>query len=232
VVPNSPAAQAGFMAGDKVVSINGATISQFDELQRIVASSAGRELAVEVERNGERLALQVTPNVDEQRDAFGRTFRRGLIGIKGSMAEGRIQTVEVGPLQALALGAKETYDTIALTLSGLGDIITRRQSAEQMGGPIMMAEVTAKVAELGIAPMLRWIAFISANIGFLNLLPIPVLDGGHLLFYAYEAVRRKPLSARLQQMGFQVGIAVLMMLMIFVNFNDLMNIWRRFAGAG
>ena len=101
-----------------------------------------------------------------------------------------------------------------------------------MGGPVMMAEVTAKVAELGIEPMLRWIAFISANIGFLNLLPIPVLDGGHLMFYAVEAVRRKPASERLQQMGFQVGLALLMMLMVFVNFNDILNVWRRLTGTG
>ena len=95
-----------------------------------------------------------------------------------------------------------------------------------------MAEVTARVAELGIEPLLRWIAFISANVGFLNLLPIPVLDGGHLLFYGIEAVRRKPLGERVQQIGFQIGLALILMLMIFVNFNDLLNVWRRFTGAG
>jgi regulator of sigma E protease len=110
--------------------------------------------------------------------------------------------------------------------------LSRRQSAEQMGGPIMMAEVTGKVAELGIEPLLRWIAFISANIGFLNLLPIPVLDGGHLLFYAYEGLFRKPLSQRLQMAGFQVGLALLMMLMAFVFYNDISSIVRRTLGAG
>ena len=99
-----------------------------------------------------------------------------------------------------------------------------------MGGPLLMAEVTAKVAELGLEPLLRWIAFISANIGFLNLLPIPVLDGGHLMFYAAEAVRRRPLSERFQQIGFQVGLTLILMLMIFVFFNDLSSIAGRVFG--
>jgi regulator of sigma E protease len=232
VVPNSPAAQAGFQVGDQIVAINDNRIERFDDLQRIVGSSAGETLAFTVERNGEKLTLNATPAVDEQRDAFGRTFRRGLIGIQRTLSPDKVRTVEVSLPKAVWLGMGETYSNISQTIAGLWDIVTRRQSAEQMGGPIMMAEVTAKVAELGIEPMLRWIAFISANIGFLNLLPIPVLDGGHLLFYGYEAVRRKPASLRMQQMGFQVGLAVLMMLVVFVNFNDIMNVWRRFTGTG
>jgi regulator of sigma E protease len=232
VVPNSPAAQAGFQPGDQVVAINNTAIEKFEDLQRIVGSSAGEPLAFTIERNGEKLTLNATPNVDEQRDAFGRTFRRGLIGIQRTMSADKVRTVDVGIPQAILLGVGETYSNISQTIAGLWDIVTRRQSAEQMGGPIMMAEVTAKVAELGWEPMLRWIAFISANIGFLNLLPIPVLDGGHLLFYGYEAVRRKPASERMQQMGFQVGLAVLMMLVVFVNFNDIMNVWRRITGMG
>ena len=232
VVPETPAARAGFQEGDKIVAINGRKIEKFDDLQRIVGSNAGHELAFSVERGADTITLVATPNVDEQRDTFGRTFRRGLIGIQRSIKPDQIQTLNVGPVEALTRGVGETYDNIAQTLSGIGDIISRRQSSEQMGGPLLMAEVTAKVAELGIEPLLRWIAFISANIGFLNLLPIPVLDGGHLLFYGYEAVRRKPASERFQQMGFQVGLALLMGLMIFVNFNDLMNVWRRFTGVG
>jgi regulator of sigma E protease len=197
-----------------------------------VGSSAGEELAFTVDRDGKSVVLKATPNVDEQRDAMGRTFRRGLIGIQRAIAPDKVRTVYVSVPEAIMLGIGETYGNITQTLAGLRDIVTRRQSTEQMGGPIMMAEVTAKVAEVGLEPMLRWIAFISANIGFLNLLPIPVLDGGHLMFYAFEAVRRKPASERLQQMGFQVGLALLMMLMVFVNFNDIMNVWRRLTGAG
>ncbi len=232
VVANSPAERAGFKPGDQIVAIDGTEIEKFDDLQRIVGSSAGEELTFTVERDGQKVALKATPNVDEQRDAFGRTYRRGLIGIQRAMSPDKIRSLSVGLPEAIVLGIKETYGNITQTVAGLRDIITRRQSAEQMGGPIMMAEVTARVAELGLEPMLRWIAFISANIGFLNLLPIPVLDGGHLLFYAYEAIRRKPASERMQQMGFQVGLALLMMLMVFVNFNDIMNVWRRLTGAG
>lgn len=232
VVAGSPASKAGFAAGDKIVSINGEGIEKFDDLQRIVGSNAGRELSFNVERGGRIVSLLATPDAKEERDVLGRTLRRGLIGIQRSAAPDKIQTHEVSVPVAIWRGVAETYDNIRQTIAGIGEIITRRQSAEQLGGPIMMAEVTGKVAELGIEPMLRWIAFISANIGFLNLLPIPVLDGGHLLFYAYEAVRRKPVSERFQHMGFQVGVALLMMLMIFVNFNDLMNVWRRLTGAG
>jgi regulator of sigma E protease len=232
VVANSPAARAGFMPGDKIVAIGNDKIERFDDLQRIVGSNGGQELTFTVERGGQTLALKATPNVDEQKDALGRTFRRGLIGIQRSVSPDKISTKAVSIPEAVVLGVTETYSNITQALSGIGDIITRKQSAEQMGGPIMMAEVTAKVAELGLDPMLRWIAFISANIGFLNLLPIPILDGGHLMFYAYEAVRGKPAGERLQQMGFQVGLALLMMLMVFVNFNDIMNVWRRLTGTG
>ena len=232
VIANSPAEKAGFQPGDKIVGIEGNPIESFDDLQKIVSVSAGKELQFVVERKGEKLELKATPNVDEQRDTFGRTFRRGLIGIQRSVSPDKIQTQHVGPVDAFGLAVKETYSIITQTLGGIGDMITRRQSAEQMGGPLMMAEVTAKVAELGIEPLLRWIALISANIGFLNLLPIPVLDGGHLMFYAYETVFRKPLSERFQMAGFQVGLALLMMLMAFVFYNDISSIVRRTLGAG
>ena len=232
VNPGSPAEKAGFLAGDKILDIGGQAIEGFDDLTRIVAPNAGNELVFTVSRNGQPVTLKAIPAADEQRDLFGRTFRRGFIGIKRSTAANQIVTLTIGPLEAISRGAKETYTNITQTISGIGDIISHRQSAEQMGGPIMLAEVTAKVAELGIVALISWVAFISSNIGFLNLLPIPVLDGGHLLFYGIEAIRRKPLSDRVQHMGFQVGLALILMLMIFVNFNDLANVWRRMTGAG
>lgn len=232
VMPDMPAAAAGFKPGDVITSIDGWTIEGFEDVQRIVSINGGRTLRFGVDRNGEKLVLEVTPLVREQKDSFGGVFRRGLIGVTPSRAPEAIEAKKVGPVEALRLGVRETYTNVTQTLQGIGDIIARRQTADQMGGPILMAEVTAKVAELGIEPMLQWIAFISANIGFLNLLPIPVLDGGHLLFYAIEAVRRRPLSQRMQEIGFQIGIALVLMLMVYVNLNDLLRVWRRLTGAG
>ncbi|HEY7670349.1 MAG TPA: RIP metalloprotease RseP [Hyphomicrobium sp.] len=232
VMPGMPAAEAGLKPGDVITSVDGWSIEGFEDIQRIVSVNGGRRLVVGIDRDGQKMELAVTPKTEEQPDAFGGKFRRGLIGVTPSRAPEAVEAKKVGPLEALRLGVRETYTNVAQTLQGIGDIIARRQGADQMGGPILMAEVTAKVAELGIEPMLRWIAFISANIGFLNLLPIPVLDGGHLLFYGIEAVRRRPLSQRMQEIGFQIGIALVLMLMVYVNLNDLLRVWRRLTGDG
>jgi regulator of sigma E protease len=232
VMEGMPAATAGFQPGDLITSIDGWGIEGFEDVQRIVSVNGGRKLVFRIERGGKPLEIVVTPEIQEQSDTFGGTFRRGLIGVTPSRAPEAVEAKHVGAVEALRLGVRETYTNIAQTLQGIGDIISRRQSADQMGGPILMAEVTGKVAGLGIEPMLLWIAFISANIGFLNLLPIPVLDGGHLLFYAIEAVRRRPLSQRMQEIGFQIGIALVLMLMVYVNLNDLLRVWRRLTGEG
>jgi len=230
VIADMPAAAAGFEPGDVIKSIDGWKIEGFEDVQRIVSVNGDRKLVFGVDRDGKKLDIEVIPKVEEQEDTFGGTFRRGLIGVKPSMALSSIETKKVGPIEALRLGVRQTYTNIAQTVQGIADMITRRQSADQMGGPILIAEVTARVTELGIVALLSWIAFISANIGFLNLLPIPVLDGGHLLFYAIEAVRRRPLSQRIQEIGFQIGIALVLMLMIYVSMNDLLRVWRRLVG--
>jgi regulator of sigma E protease len=232
VKENMPAAAAGIKPGDVITGIDGWTIEGFEDIQRIVGMNGGRPLRFNIDRGGEKLQLEVTPEVSEQPDTFGGTFRRGLVGISPATTAGYQQAKTVGIFEALRLGVRETYTNIAHTLQGIGDIITQRQAADQMGGPILMAQVTAKVAEGGIEPMLRWIAFISANIGFLNLLPIPVLDGGHLVYYAIEGVLRRPMSRRMQEIGFQIGVALVLMLMVYVNLNDLLRVWRGWTGAG
>jgi regulator of sigma E protease len=227
-----PAAAAGFQPGDVILSIDGEAIGGFEDVQRIIAVNGDRKLHFGVDRSGGKLFIDVTPKVQTINDNFGGSFRRGLIGITPSTSPEAVETRKVGALEALSRGVRETYMDIAQTLQGIGDILTQRQAADQMGGPILMAQVTAKVAGLGVEPMLRWIAFISANIGFLNLLPVPVLDGGHLLYYAIEAVRRRPLSRRMQDIGFQIGIALVLMLMVYVNMNDILRVWRQWTGAG
>jgi regulator of sigma E protease len=227
-----PAAVAGIQPGDRITSIDGWTVEGFEDIQRIVGINAGKPLQFGIDRNGEKLSLTVTPEVHEQADSFGGTFKRGLIGVTPSSVAGFKDAKPVGPIEALRLGIRETYTNIAHTIQGIADIVTQRQAADQMGGPILMAQVTAKVAEGGIEPLLRWIAFISANIGFLNLLPIPVLDGGHLVYYAIEGVMRRPMSRRMQEIGFQIGVALVLMLMVYVNLNDLLRVWRGWTGAG
>ncbi len=227
-----PAAVAGIQPGDRITSIDGWTVEGFEDIQRVVGISAGKPLKFGIERNGQKLDFTVTPEVHEQPDTFGGTFKRGLIGVTPASVAGLKDAKPVGPVEALRLGVRETYTNIVHTVQGIADIVTQRQAADQMGGPILMAQVTAKVAEGGLEPLLRWVAFISANIGFLNLLPIPVLDGGHLVYYAIEGVMRRPLSRRMQEIGFQIGVALVLMLMVYVNLNDLLRVWRGWTGAG
>jgi len=227
-----PAAMAGIKPGDVIKSIDGWTVEGFEDVQRIVGINGGKPLDIGIERGGEKLNLTVTPEAREQPDSFGGTFKRGLIGVTPSSIAGYNEAKAVSPIEALRLGVRETYTNIVHTIQGIADIVTQRQAADQMGGPILMAQVTARVAEGGLEPLLRWVAFISANIGFLNLLPIPVLDGGHLVYYAIEGVMRRPLSRRMQEIGFRIGVALVLTLMVYVNLNDLLRVWRGWTGAG
>jgi len=228
VVPDLPAAKAGFRSEDLITAIDGKPITSFDDIVETIGASAGRNLKITVERAGATTEIEVTPITVPQKDEHGTVRERGRIGISPA----RPDPHWVGPVEAVRLGIRETYANLAQTVTGLGDILARRQSADQVGGPILMAEVTARVVELGLEPLLRWTALISANIGLLNLLPIPVLDGGHLLFYAIEAARRRPLSRRVQEIGFQIGLALVLMLVAFVNLNDLVRVGKRWLFGG
>ena len=194
----------------------------------MVGPSAGKLLTFTVDRSGDQVTLEVTPESTPQKSADGTMTLRGRIGL----APKRPEAIPANPIEAVRLGIRETYANLGQTVAGIWDIITQRQSADQMGGPILMAEVTARVVELGIEPLLKWTALISANIGLLNLLPIPVLDGGHLVFYAIEAIRRRPLSQRVQEIGFQIGMVLVMMLVVFVNLNDLVRLGKRWLFGG
>lgn len=228
VVPDSPAEKAGIAAGDTITAIDGAPVASFDDVIAMVGPAGGRELAVTVDRNGASHTLPVVPATVEGTKPDGTPVKLGRIGVSPD----RPAPVAVSLVESVRLGVRETYANIVQTVTGIWDILTQRQSADQVGGPILMAEVTARVAELGWEPLLRWTALISANIGLLNLLPIPLLDGGHLVFYAAEAVRRRPLSPRVQEIGFQIGIALVLMLVVFVNLNDLMRLGKRWLFGG
>jgi len=225
VEPESPAAAAGFESGDVIVAIDGRAVRSFSDVQRIVASAAGETLQITVERDGERIALTATPERRELTDPFGTPYSQGVLGVRREVGADGIPRESLGPLQALGAGAGETWYITKRTVEVVGGIITGTQSASQLGGPIRVAEMSGEMASIGIAALLSFIALLSISIGLINLLPIPILDGGHLLFYAIEAVRGRPLSERSQDVGFRIGLTLVLMLMAFAMYNDTVNRW-------
>ncbi len=224
IQPGSAAEAAGFVPGDLVFSIDGRRIDSFAEMQRIISTSAGQKLQVVVDRGGAVVTLKATPTLKEMKDNFGNLHRIGVLGITRSMAPGDLKTERSPPLTALRLGVEETWFDIDRTLSYIGGVIVGREATDQLGGPIRIAQVSGQVASAGFVALLHLAAVLSVSIGLLNLFPVPLLDGGHLLFYAIEAVRGKPLSERAQELGFRIGFALVVMLMIFATFNDILHL--------
>jgi regulator of sigma E protease len=224
VQADSAAAVAGFQPGDIVLAIDGQPIDNFADMQRIVSENADRTLSIKVDRNGTPLVLKATPTLKEVKDSFGNLHRIGILGITRSMAPGDVKYQPVSPAQAIWLGGQETWFVVDRTLSYIGGVIVGREAADQLGGPIRIAQISGQVATIGFAALVHLAAVLSVSIGLLNLFPIPLLDGGHLLFYAIEAVRGRPLSERAQEVGFRIGLAIVVMLMIFATFNDIVHL--------
>ncbi len=199
-------------------------IDSFADMQRIVSINAGAPLNIEVERGGVHVTLKATPQLRELKDNFGNVHKLGVLGISRSMAPGDIKTQKVGPLAAVVMGAQETWFVVDRTLSYIGGVFTGREAADQLGGPIRIAQVSGQVASAGFVALIHLTAVLSVSIGLLNLFPIPLLDGGHLLFYGIEAARGRPLSERAQEVGFRIGLAIVVMLMIFATFNDILHL--------
>jgi regulator of sigma E protease len=220
----SAAQTAGFRPGDLVLTINGEKIESFSDMQRIVSISAGAPLVIEVERDNARVTLKAVPQLKELKDNFGNVHRLGVLGISRSMTPGDIKTEKAPPLRAIVMGAQETWFVVDRTLSYIVGVFTGREAADQLGGPIRIAQVSGQVATAGFAPLVHLTAVLSVSIGLLNLFPIPLLDGGHLLFYAIELIRGRPLSERAQELGFRIGLAIVLMLMIFATFNDILHL--------
>jgi len=220
IQPASAAEAAGFKPGDLIVTINGRKIETFTDMQRIVSTHAGEPLDIEVDRTGQRIPIKATPKLTEMKDNFGNMHRIGVLGITGA----REPPVRVDPLSAVKLGVEETWFVIDRTLSYIGGVVVGKESADQLGGPIRIAQVSGQVATAGFVALIHLAAVLSISIGLLNLFPIPLLDGGHLLFYAIEAVRGRPLSDRAQEVGFRIGLAIVLLLMIFATFNDILHL--------
>jgi regulator of sigma E protease len=230
VQPGSAAEAAGFRRGDIVLSINGRYIESFSEMQRIVSRSAGETLVIVVKRGVAETTLTAVPTLQEVKDPFGNIQRRGMLGIGRSLDPNEQQYEPVSPLQAVVLGVTATWTVLEDTLTYVGRIFVGREKADQVGGPIKIAEVSYQVFALGgMVDLLRLTALLSISIGLLNLFPVPLLDGGHLLFYAIEKIRGRPLSERAQEVGFRIGLALVVMLLIFATYNDISGIVRRFV---
>jgi regulator of sigma E protease len=223
VQPGSAAAAAGFVPGDVITAINGRPIATFSDMQRVVSGSAGEPLEITVNRDGMRLVLRATPSLREVKDNFGNVHRIGVLGISRAMDPGDARLEKSPPLKALVEGVEETWFVVERTMSYLGGVIVGREAADQLGGPLRIAQVSGQVATLGFVALMNLAAVLSVSIGLLNLFPIPLLDGGHLLFYLIEAVRRQPLSERSQEIGFRIGLVLVAALMIFATRNDIMH---------
>ncbi|NEX94346.1 M50 family metallopeptidase [Caulobacter sp. 17J65-9] len=234
VEPGSPAAHAGFKPGDVVRKVNGRSIEDFDELRMQVWLRRGETVRFSVERDGRPIELRAVLGATETVDPVtGTKTPVGSLGVRRSPTD--VFTVRYGPISALKQGVNLTVETLDTTLVYLGRVLTGRESADALGGPLGIARTSGAVASAAAeagpdlatkavyvtANLLNLAAFLSVGIGFMNLLPVPVLDGGHLLFYGYEAVARRPLDERIQAAGYWLGLALLLGLMLFVTWNDL-----------
>ncbi len=220
----SAAERAGFIPGDRILSIDGQTIESFGEMQRIVGMSPDQQLHFVVDRGGAQVELTATPERKEITDHFGNTMRLGQLGIQRSASPDDWTLKRHDPLTALVMGVQETYFVISRSLVYLYDVVVGREAADQLGGPIRIAQISGQVASAGFIALLNLAAIISVSIGLINLFPIPMLDGGHLLFYGIEGIRGRPLSENTQEIGFRIGLAFVLMLMIFATWNDLIHL--------
>ncbi|MFL5165197.1 MAG: RIP metalloprotease RseP [Microvirga sp.] len=228
----SAAERAGFKPGDLVLAINGRSISSFTDMQRIVSASADDELSIAIDRDGREMTLTAVPDLKETETPFGKQ-RIGLLGLQASRGPDDLKLVKYGLLDSIRLGAMETWYVIERTFTYIGRLVVGRESADQLSGPIRIAQVSGQVATLGgTAGLVSLVAVLSVSIGLINLFPIPLLDGGHLLFYGIEALRGRPLSDRAQEIGFRIGLAIVVMLMLFATWNDIVHLGASFAARG
>lgn len=208
---------AGFQLGDRITTIDGDRIENFQDIVGHVVMYPEQRLLVTVERGDQLVDIAVVPKRHVEVDRFGNRYERGLLGIEGRETE----IVSHGPISALWVSTVRTVELTETMLIGLGQVIMGVRSLDELGGPVKIAKFAGQQASLGFERFISFVALVSINLGLVNLLPIPMLDGGHLLYYGAEAVRGKPLSARVQEFGYMVGLALVLSLLIFLTWNDL-----------
>jgi len=218
VQQDSPAYSAGILSGDIVVAIDGKKVSQWEEIRGLLQASGGKEVTVEVKRGAETVTVKVIPIQKEAKNIFGEHQMQWLIGIA---PKGTVVTQRHDPFTAAFLGAKRTWEITELTVVGIVKLIQGKLPANTIGGPIMIAQLAGQQASQGFLNVLLFIAILSINLGVINLLPIPILDGGHMLFFAIEAVMGRPVSIRKREVAQQIGLFLLLCLMLFAIYNDV-----------
>lgn len=224
IVAGSAADRAGLKAGDLVIAIDGQPIHSFADMQRIVSTRPGETLSVTVTRAGDAVTLPVTPALVEMDSPLGKQ-RIGVIGVKASSRPEDWTTQRFGLADSVKQGFTESWFIVTQTYDYVAKLVRGRASTDQLSGPIRIAQVSGAVAHnAGLLGLINLAAILSVSIGLMNLLPVPMLDGGHLLFYLYEAVRGRPLSPRAQEIGFRLGLALVLMLMLFVTWNDVVHV--------
>jgi len=217
VVAGSAAEQAGFQVGDEILSVNGRRLLRFQDLQRAVQLGLNEPLAIEYRRGDQVLNQTVNPVVKEITDRFGAKQYIGMLGVKAN----GVEVVPVAPLDAAPQAVVEIYDLSVGTLKAIGQIIRGARSAEDLGGPLRIAQMSGDYAAVNLDQMLYFLVLLSCNLGLINLLPLPALDGGHLFFYIIEGLRGRPLALKIQEYSMMVGIALVSSLMVFVTYNDI-----------
>ena len=220
VVPNSAAAEAGLLPGDIFLEVDGRQIGRFEDVQQVVVLNLGQPMKIIVDRGGVEMDLTAVPKIGERKDRSGNIHRFGLLGVQSI---GRDQ-VQHDPFTALWRSVLETGRLTVGTLKALGQMIAGDRDVKELGGPIKIAKISHEFALMGIDSLVWLIALLSINLGLLNLFPVPMLDGGHLMFYAFEAVTGRPLGERVQEIGLRIGLALVISLMVFVTINDLIHL--------
>ncbi|MGZ2380021.1 RIP metalloprotease RseP [Rhizobium leguminosarum] len=221
VKPDGAAAAAGILPGDLLVAIDGGKVETFDDVRRYVGIRPSQKIVVTIERAGQKLDVPMVPQRVDTTDQFGNKVELGQIGIVTSREVGNFRLKTYTPLQSLREAVIETRDIVTGTFKYIGNIFSGTMRADQLGGPIRVAQASGQMASLGIGAVLQLAAVLSVSIGLLNLMPVPVLDGGHLMFYAVEAVRGKPLGSSAQEIAFRIGLAMILTLMVFTTWNDI-----------
>ncbi len=220
IQPGSAAERAGLQSGDLVRSIDGRAIERFEELQRYVQARPGEALSLAVDRAGTSLTVAVTPALRETIDRAGNVHRLGLLGVTSTQS----RVVRHDPATAVWQAARETYSLTMTTLYGVGQMISGARSSDEVGGVLRIAQMSGEVSKQSFGQTIFFLALLSINLGLINLFPIPVLDGGHLVFYAFETIRGRPLSQKMQEVGAMAGLAAVVSLMLFATWNDLVHL--------